>query len=189
MWFSQLELEKIGFERIGTNCRVDNTVLIIGAGNIQLGCNVRIDAFSLLTTSQGKIQIGDDVHISNSVSIFGNGGLEIGTGAGVSSGARIFTESDDYSGNYLSNPTIAPKYRNVHSAKIKIGDHALIGANSVVLPGVNIGEHSSVGALSLVNRSLNSFIVVSGVPARKIADRNKEELLKLAGEYDSERNM
>lgn len=41
-----------------------------------------------------------------------------------------------------------------------------IGANSVVMPGIEIGENSVVGALSFVNKSIPSNVIAFGNPIR-----------------------
>lgn len=52
--------------------------------------------------------------------------------------------------------------------KVKIGDGVMIGAQTVVLPGVEIGEGAVVGANSLVNRDVEPGEVVGGVPISSI---------------------
>ncbi len=52
--------------------------------------------------------------------------------------------------------------------------HAIIGANSTILPGVVIGERSLVGAGSVVTVNVVNATVVAGNPARVIG--NIEEL-------------
>jgi galactoside O-acetyltransferase len=185
MWLSNFALIEMGFKEIGSDCLVEESAIILGAPNISLGNRVRIDAFTIISTTFGEVFIGNDVHISASVSIHGSGGLTIGDGAAISGGSRIFTETDDFTGGYLSNPTIATKFRNVKSAKISISKHVLVGANSVVLPGVHIGEHASIGALTLVTESVAAYTVVSGVPARKIKDRDVQGLQEITKLYES----
>lgn len=55
------------------------------------------------------------------------------------------------------------------SPPIKIGDHVWLGANVIVLPGVEIGDGCVVAAGSVVTRSfLENKIIIAGNPARKI---------------------
>jgi galactoside O-acetyltransferase len=56
--------------------------------------------------------------------------------------------------------------------------HALVGAGSVVLPGVTLREGSAVGALSLVRSDCDAFSIYLGVPAKRISSR-KRGLLEL----------
>jgi len=57
---------------------------------------------------------------------------------------------------------------NGTKGRVIIRRNATVGANSVILPGVEIGENSIIGALSLVNRSIPPNVVAYGVPAKVI---------------------
>jgi acetyltransferase-like isoleucine patch superfamily enzyme len=56
--------------------------------------------------------------------------------------------------------------REYRTGPVSIGKGAVIGANTLVLPGVKIGAGAVVGAMSLVNRDAEGF--VGGVPARPL---------------------
>ena len=47
---------------------------------------------------------------------------------------------------------------------------ASIGSNATVLAGITIGEHALVGAGSVVSHDVPDFAIVAGVPARVIGD-------------------
>ena len=49
---------------------------------------------------------------------------------------------------------------------IKIENDVWIGANSVVLPGVQIGNHSVIGAGSIITKDIPPYSVAVGNPAR-----------------------
>jgi len=46
-----------------------------------------------------------------------------------------------------------------------------IGANAIILPGVEIGEDSIVGAGSVVTKSFPAGIIIAGNPAKQIGNR------------------
>jgi acetyltransferase-like isoleucine patch superfamily enzyme len=148
---------------------------IIGLENIEFGKHIIIDDFVLIYAKE-KIHIGDCVHIANFSSITGGNNLFIGNYAAISQGCRILTATDDFKEEGFGNSTIANEYRNIKSAPITIGNFCIIGANSVVLPGVNIGEGATVGANSVVTKSLEPWGIYIG--NKKIGERNKEEVLK-----------
>lgn len=54
-------------------------------------------------------------------------------------------------------------------APICIEDHAFVGVNSILLPGVTVGHHAIVAAGSVVTRDVEPETVVAGVPARKVS--------------------
>jgi acetyltransferase-like isoleucine patch superfamily enzyme len=72
-----------------------------------------------------------------------------------------------------------PKFVSI--GKIKIEDHVYIGASVTILKDVNIGEFSVVGSGSIVTRDIPSREIWGGVPARKIRDLSKDELLNPYG--------
>lgn len=57
-----------------------------------------------------------------------------------------------------------------YDENIDIGDHVWIGAHVRVLKGVTIGEHSIVGTDAVVTRSIPSYCMAAGVPARIIRE-------------------
>ena len=52
--------------------------------------------------------------------------------------------------------------------EVSIGSGSWIGHGSVVLPGARIGEHVVIGANSVVTGEIPSYSVAVGVPARVI---------------------
>lgn len=61
----------------------------------------------------------------------------------------------------------------------KIGKDVWIGANVFISAGVTIGDYSIIGAGSVVTKSIDSFSVVAGVPAKKIGERFQNEIDRL----------
>lgn len=174
------EVSAIGFAHVGRNVKISTKASIYGPDQMVIGDNVRIDDFCLLS---GKITLGRNVHIAVACHIFGGSeGVELGDFAGLSFCVNVFTQSDDYSGAHLTNPTVPEKYTGVHCAPVVIGRHAIIGANALVFPGVSIAEGCSVGAMALVNKSTEPWGVYVGQPARRVKDRG-QGLLALEQAY------
>jgi acetyltransferase-like isoleucine patch superfamily enzyme len=57
----------------------------------------------------------------------------------------------------------------------RIGQYSAVGIGAVVIHGIDVGEHTVIGAGSLVMRSMESFVVAYGSPARVIRHRKQEE--------------
>lgn len=173
---SRDELERMGFASLGAGVQVSDRAAVYGAARIALGDQVRIDDFCVLSAGAGGIDIGRNVHIAVYCSLIGAGRIRLGDFSGLSSRVSIYSSNDDYSGRTLTNPTIPAEFSGVSHADVEIGRHVIVGAGSVVLPGVTLGEGVAIGALSLVTRSCEPFTVHSGVPARRIAQRSRELL-------------
>ena len=61
---------------------------------------------------------------------------------------------------------------------VKLGDYCWIGANSVILPGVELGEHTVVGAGSVVTKSFkDGYCVLAGNPANKIKELDRSKFV------------
>jgi len=175
-FYSSTELLEIGFTIVGKNVKLSRKASIYNPDKITIGDFSRIDDFCILAAGIGGIDIGCYVHISVNVSLIGKGKITVCDFAGISSRTAVYSSNDDYSGEYLTNPTVDSEFTNVTHAPVYIGKHAIIGAGSIVLPGVTIGEGVSVGALSLINKDCEPFKIYVGVPAKAIKDRSRKLL-------------
>ena len=175
---SRIELDALGFRSVGDNVHISDRASFYGAGRISIGNNTRIDDFCVLSAGEGGIFIGEYVHISVYASLIGSAEIVISDFCRVSSRSSIYSSSDDYSGNFMTNPTVPIEYTNVDHADVFLGRHVLVGSGSIILPGVTLEEGVAVGALSLVNRNCEAFGIYAGNPARRIKER-KRDLLDL----------
>lgn len=180
-YYLSAELRTFGFESIGDNVQIAKNCTIIGLGNISIGDHVRIDGGVMLMAGGGKLSLGSHIHIGAGSQLMCNGGVELQDFAGLSQGVRIYSASDDYSGESLTNPTVPREYLNVHRARVVLGRHVIVGSGSVILPGVMIGEGSAVGALCLVAKSLEPWGVYCGNPLRRAKARSRA-LLEMESE-------
>lgn len=157
---------------------------IIGLNSLSLGRKSQIDDFCFINAGK-KTTIGRNVHIASLTTIVGGGECHIGDFAGLSAGCRLITASDDFSGPFLTNPTVHSNFTNVTSSKIEIGRHAIIGTNCVIFPGVIIGEGCSVGAGAIVRKSLKPWTVYAVINGKlqPIGTRNKESILSIEKQY------
>ena len=149
---------------------------------IHNGLNFKIDDFSQIDDfvfiNAGKMcAIGKFTHISSFTSIIGGGEFILEDFSGLSAGCRIITGTDDFSGGFLSNPTIPAKYKNVILGKVHIMKHVIIGTNSIILPGVTVGEGATVGAGCVVNKDLEPWGIYIGSAAKKVGERDREGVL------------
>lgn len=177
-FLSRVRLEAIGFASLGEDVLISDAARIYNAAHISIGSHVRIDDFCILSAGSGGIRIGRHVHIGCFGSLIGKEAISLGDFAGMSSRVSVYSSSDDYSGEFMTNPTVPERYRRVQHGSVVIGRHAIFGAGCVILPGVAVGEGAAVGALTLIARDLEPFTSYLGIPARKTGER-KRNLLAL----------
>jgi acetyltransferase-like isoleucine patch superfamily enzyme len=179
-YYTRKELENMGFKSLGKNIKVSNKASIYDIEKIEIGDNSRIDDFCVLS---GNISIGRYVHIVPFCLVAGGEkGIIFEDFTTISYGVKVFTQSDDYSGETLTNSTIPVKYKNEYKKKVILKKYSIVGAGSIIMPGVIIEEGCSIGAMSLVLRDTEPWGIYVGVPAKKLKDRNKG-LLKLKDEF------
>lgn len=170
------ELKKKKFKKIGVNVKISDRASFYNPRNISIADNTRIDDCCVLSAGNGGIMIGKNVHISVYASIIGKGKVQIGDFATLSSRVSIYSSNDDYSGEYMTNPTVDKKYTNVTHGDVLIGKHVIVGSGSIILPNVILEEGVCIGALSLVKKNCKSFYVYAGIPAKLIKKRSKKLL-------------
>lgn len=173
-FYSEKELQELGLKKIGSNVLISKRASIYGADNIVIGNNVRIDDFCILS---GHILLGDYIHISAFAALFaGETGIVMKDFSTLSSRCVIYAESDDYSGNYLTNPMVNNKYTKRIKGMVVLNKYVIIGTGTSIMPAVEIGEGSAVGSMSFVNKSLEPWGIYVGIPCKKIKERSKNLL-------------
>jgi len=175
-----LKLKNNHFKYLGNEIKIWPNAKLVNTENISIGHRTIIDDFTFITALGGLIDIGKFVHIASFCSITGTGGFIMEDFSGLAAGVRISTSDEDYSGGTcLTNPTIPKEYRMIKTRQVIIKKHAIIGTNTVILPGVTIGEGCAVGANSLITKNLEPWTIYVGSPAKPLKTRNKESILAL----------
>ena len=181
-FFTEEQIKAIGFRHVGENCLLSDKASYYNCNNIKIGNNVRIDDFCVLSAGIGGIEIGSYIHIAVYSSLIGAGKIVLKDFCNISSKVAIYSSNDDYSGQFMTNPTVPSQYTNVTSSDVVIGKHVIVGSGSVILPGVTLERGVAIGALSLVNKNCTEFSVYMGTPAKKIKER-KRDLLELEKQF------
>lgn len=180
------ELNKLGFKKLGKNVKISDKASIYNHNQIEIGDNSRIDDFCVIS---GKITIGRYVHIAPHCLLAGGElGVAMEDFSGLAYYVQVFSQSDDYTGRSLTNPTIPAKYKLEIKRQVCLRRHVIVGAGSIVFPGVDIAEGCSIGAMTLVSKSTEPWGVYVGNPAKRIKNR-KQDLLKLEADFLREKNQ
>lgn len=173
MFYTPAELSSLGLATFGNGVLIDRTVQLIHPAGIHIGSHVRIDAFALISAGPEGVHLGDHVHLAMGAALFGGSArILVEDFAGLSARTIVYTGNDDYTGGALTGPTVPDRYRNVKTGDVTLRRHVIVGAGSIILPGLEIGVGAAVGAMSLVTRPVSEFAIVAGVPARKIGTRD-----------------
>jgi len=157
-------------KKIGQDVFIDQGVTIFGAKNVELGDDVHIDVNCCFICATGKIKIGSYVHIAGEVIINGKPFVIIGNHAAIAANAKIYGSTTVPTAPSMS--AMSPNnMTKIVETGIIIGDYALIGLNTVVLPGAKLNNYSCVGANSLVDREIPEMTIAIGNPAKVVKKR------------------
>jgi UDP-2-acetamido-3-amino-2,3-dideoxy-glucuronate N-acetyltransferase len=137
--------------QIGEGCRVWHWVHVCSGAkigkNVSLGQNVFVG---------NKVIVGDLCKIQNNVSIYDNVTLEEGVFCGPS---MVFT-------NVYNPRSLIERKNEYRNTLVKKG--ATLGANCTIVCGVTIGEFAFIAAGAVVNKDVNPYALMAGVPAKQI---------------------
>jgi acetyltransferase-like isoleucine patch superfamily enzyme len=117
-----------------------------------------------------RIIIGEDVSISRWSHISAITYIEIGSQTLVGSNVFIADHNHgSYSGPNQSSPRIPPAFRVLGGGgRVVIGERVWIGDNVTILGPVKIGDGAIIGANSVVTRDIAPETIAGGIPARPI---------------------
>ena len=113
-----------------------------------------------------KLKIGNNVFINSNMLAMSRGGITIEDDVQIAGNVSLLSNNHDLYDRQI-----------LLCKPIVIRKGAWIGANAVVLAGVEIGKHAVVGAGSVVTKDIPDYSVVVGNPAKviKTLDKTKFE--------------
>lgn len=135
--------------------------------NFTLGDYAIIECTGILSDVGNKLTIGNNVGINHYCFIGVRGEIEIGDD--VIFGPRVSVFSENHNFGDLSTPI---KHQGVTKGKTKIGNDVWIGSNVSIMSGVTIGDGCVIAAGAVVTKSMESYSIIGGVPAKIIKSRN-----------------
>ena len=116
-----------------------------------------------------NLTVGDNVDFALGVLVTTSGGVSVGDRVLIGYRAQILSR------NHVIPEAGLPIYGAGHIDKpVNIGNDVWIGANSVILSGVNIGDGAVIAAGSIVTKDIPANAIAGGVPAQIINYRQEQ---------------
>jgi acetyltransferase-like isoleucine patch superfamily enzyme len=170
-FYKEHELKDLNFKYVGKNVKISKKAIFYNYDQIEIGDHSRIDDLCMVS---GNVKIGKFVHIAPGARISGSkAGAILHDFSGVSYNSTLIANTDDYSGEFLTNPCIPMKYKRYIAAPLILEKHALIASHCLLVPGVTVREGTAIGAMSLVLKSTEPWSIYFGVPAKRVKDRKR----------------
>lgn len=145
-----------------------NKISIGNLTTILKGCRLSVYGES----DTASILIGDNCYISYNFTALSYAQNTIKIGNDVLFASNVLITSE----NHGINPEVSQPYmdQQLSGSDVFIGDGCWIGEKVCILSGVSIGEKSVIGAGSVVTKSIPSYSIAVGNPAKVIKKYNFE---------------
>ena len=166
---------------LGKNAIIGKTVRIRKPGRVKVGDFSIIDDFTYISCG---LTVGCYTHVgAGGVLIGGEAHITIGDFVNIAPGCRIVAASHDFTDGGLVGPTIPEEFASKSIIDdVFIGDHALFGTGTVILPGCHVPEGMATGAMTLVtpDLELEPWTLYVGIPAKPLRKRASQGILEAA---------
>lgn len=172
-FYTDYELSELGFRSVGINVLISRKASFYNINCMHVGNNVRIDDYCILS---GEIELGSNIHIGAYSALYGSMGIVLKDNTGISPRCSLFSAMDDFGGDFLIGPMQLEQLTNVTGSQIILNEYSHCGSNCTVFPGVIFEEGSVSGAMSLINKTLPAWTISVGIPARVIRERSRNLL-------------
>lgn len=165
---------KSRFAFFGENSEIEYPSVLQDVSKTHIGNNTtilrgsRLQNYSDKNATAKEIVIGNNCYIGFGVSILNAGSIRIDDEVLIASNVLISSE------NHGMNPESIIPYMDqpLDSKDVHIEKGVWIGQNVCILPGVSVGEKAIIGAGSVVTKSVPSYSIAVGNPAKIIKKYN-----------------
>lgn len=161
--------------QIGQNFSIINPDGISIGDNFSGGCDIALWSWNAVNIKGDdcKLIIKNNVSITDRCIINAANRIEIGNGCLL--GRDTFITDNSHGENISINElNISPHERNIFSkGTVIIGDNVWTGKNVCIMPNVKIGNGAIIGANSVVTHNIPPYSVAVGSPAKVIKTINK----------------
>ena len=144
--------------------------MIVGAECITIGERAKINrgvmlnAWPGLLTEKPELVIGNDCHLGARSHI--SAAVSIRIGDNLLTGPNVLITDNSHGSSTRELLATHPDYRPLFSkGPVVIGNNVWIGTNACIMPGVKVGDGAIVAANSVVTHDVPANSVVAGSPA------------------------
>jgi acetyltransferase-like isoleucine patch superfamily enzyme len=136
-------------------------------GRLEIGQGCHFEPGCWITMSDhAKVTLGDDVWLNRNVMIAAENEVTIGDHVMFANGCFVGDASHRF-----NDPELPITWQGFTSkGPVRIGSNVWLGVNVVVTSGVTIGDHCVVGANSVVTSDLPDRTIAAGSPAKQIRE-------------------
>jgi len=156
---------------LGKGAIIGKTVRIRKPEETVIGDYTIVDDFTYISCA---LTTGSYCHIAPNVTISGGSGrVTLGNFVGISCGSSIHPMSEDYVSASFQMPCIPKELQfGAVCGDIVMEDYALLGARSVVLPGVHLPEGFASAAQTIIaKKNYEAWVLYGGPKAKKLVRR------------------
>lgn len=183
-WYQLANIKnRLLFGSYGKDVYIEPGVIITRPKYIHIGDRVRIKRDTNINihpadknSKEGILFIGNHVAISQGCIISAFKRIVIGDDVGIAPYVCIIDNSRKPTD--ISRPL---QDQDIEVGSVHIGSGTWLAYNVCVLPNVKIGEHCLIGALSVVNRDIPPYSIAVGSPAKVVKrfDFEKKKWVKV----------
>jgi acetyltransferase-like isoleucine patch superfamily enzyme len=148
-----------------TNTLYNERYIHVGSGTM-IGPHCTLSAGMMpgqICITDPVVSIGDRCLIGKGSAVVGHFSITIGND--VWTGHNVYITDQNHGYEDVTRPI---GIQSMPEKPVTIGDGSWIGYGSVVLPGASIGDHVVIGANSVVTGDIPSYSVAVGSPAKVI---------------------
>lgn len=156
--------------QIGQNFSIINPDGISIGDNFSGGCDIALWSWNAVNIKGDdcKLIIKNNVSITDRCIISAANRIEIGNGC-LLGGDTFITDNSHGENISINELNISPHERNIFSkGTVIIGDNVWTGKNVCIMPNVKIGNGAIIGANSVVTHNIPPYSVAVGSPAKVI---------------------
>jgi len=160
----------------GKNVYIGKHCALKGKSNIVLEDGVTVRPYAQIWSGGGTVRIGRGSEIGERCRISIANSLEIGEKVLLS--PNVYITDCDHEYRNVDIPVIEQGIVQ-KGQKVSIGEGSYIGINAVIVGNVKIGNHCVIGANSIVNKDVPDFCVAVGCPVKIIKSYNENGWYRL----------